>query len=274
MASARGLAKFRTNSSYLPSLEHLRRSRHRGSAIARISSSVLSIMFSASFRLRRWLLGPLKTVIAGRLMFNASFCLPRWLLGLLSEVIARRFLHGVFAGFRIATRNGEHVPILVVHLHDVPSVVVTGPARLLAEQRVLRDALRGAVTVLELPRPQQLVKVLRGQTLEILLHDLELLQADVQELLVGHVADGIAAAVLVHELLQAIEPLLGVDVVRIDGARHDRVAIDAVVLEGLVDFLPAALDLLGGHHDAFAFSVVDVLASGLCGKTAFGERAG
>src|SRR5690349_7110658 len=135
MASASGLAKFRTNSSYLPSLEHLRRSRHSGSAIARISSSVFSIMFNASFCLRRWLLAPLKAVIAMRLMLNASFWLLRWLLALLSEVIAGRFLHGVFAGFRIAARDRQHVPVLVVHLHDVPPVVVAGPARLLAEQR-------------------------------------------------------------------------------------------------------------------------------------------
>src|SRR5882757_5093625 len=148
MASASDLANFLTNSPYSPSLEYLRRSRHRGSAMARISSSVVSMMF------------------------NASFCL--WLV-VRDQVIAGRLLHGVFAGFRIATRNGQHVPVLVVQLHDIAAVVVARPARLFPEQRVLRDALRGPVTVLQFPCTQQLVNVLRGQALEILLHDSELL---------------------------------------------------------------------------------------------------
>src|SRR5688572_15144810 len=139
MASAKGFANFWTNASYLPSLEHLRRSRHSGSARARISSSVFSMMFNAGFRLR-------------------MLC-----LGVGDEVIARRLLHGVLAGIRIAPRHGQHVPVLVVDLHDVPAVVVARPARLLAEERVLCHALRGPVAVLELPRAQQLVKVLRGQ---------------------------------------------------------------------------------------------------------------
>src|SRR5687768_1130487 len=171
MASASDLANFPTNASYLPSFECLRRSRHSRSAIARISSSVFSMMFNA-------------------IVFNADFCLR---LVVVDEVIAGRLLHGVLAGFRIAARNGQHVPVLVVHLHDVSPVVVTRPARLLAEQRVLRDALRGPMTVLELPRAQQLVNVLRGHALEVLLHELQLLEADIEELLVGHVADGIAA---------------------------------------------------------------------------------
>src|SRR4051794_37651378 len=113
MASARDLANLATNSPYLPSLECLRRSRHRGSAMARISSSLNSMMFNAT-------------------VFNASFCL--W-FAVLDQVIAGRFLHGVFAGFRIATRDREHVPVLVVHLHDVSPVVVTRPTRLPAEER-------------------------------------------------------------------------------------------------------------------------------------------
>src|SRR5579864_6190241 len=51
------------------------------------------------------------------------------------------------------------------------NVAVARPARLFAEQRVLRDALRSPVTVLQLPRTQQLVKILRGQALEIFLHE-------------------------------------------------------------------------------------------------------
>ena len=65
----------------------------------------------------------------------------------------------------------------VVHLHGVAAVVVARPAGLLAEQRVLRDALRGAMAVLQLPRAQQLVNILCGQALEVFLHDLELLEA-------------------------------------------------------------------------------------------------
>src|SRR5487761_2488826 len=98
MARAKDLANLATNSPYLPSLECLRRSRHRGSARARISSSVLSMMF------------------------NASFCLRRFVV--CNQVIAGRLLHGVFAGLWIATRNGQHVPVLVVHVHGVAAVVV------------------------------------------------------------------------------------------------------------------------------------------------------
>src|SRR5206468_1357538 len=80
--------------------------------------------------------------------------------------------------------------------------------------------------------------------------------------------------ILVHELLQAVEALLRIDVVRVDGAGHDRIAVDAVMLERLVDLLPAAPDLLVGYDDAFGLSVVDVLAGGLSGETALRERAG
>ena len=165
------------------------------------------------------------------------------------------------------------MPVLVVDLHGVAAVVVARPARLLAEQGVLRHALGGAVTMLQLPGPQQLVNVLRRQALEILLHDLELLQPDVEELLVGHVADGDPAAILVHELLQPVEALLGVDVVRVDVAGDDLVAVDPVVLERLVDLLAPALDLLVGDDDAFPLAVVDVLAGGLRGQASLGEGA-
>ena len=103
---------------------------------------------------------------------------------------------------------------------------------------------------------------------------LSFLRRDVQELLVGHVADGHPAAILVHELLQTVQALLGIDVVRVDVARDDRIAVDLVVLERLVDFLPAAVDLLVGYDDAFGLAVVDVFAGSLRGETAFGERAG
>src|SRR5688572_4288298 len=132
-------------------------------------------------------------------------------------------------------------------LHGVTPVVVTRPARLLAEQRVLRDALGSAVTMLQFPRAQQLMDVLGGQAFEVFLHDLELLKADVQQLLVGHVADGDAAAILVHQLLQTLQALLGIDVVRVDVARHDLIAVDPVMLQGLVDLLLAAVDLLVGY---------------------------
>src|SRR5690606_22563928 len=85
---------------------------------------------------------------------------------------------------------------------------------------------------------------------------------------------GIAAAILVHELLQTIQPLLRVDVVRVDGACHDRIAEDFVMLQRFVDLLPAALDLRTGYDDAFGLPIVDVLARRLRSKTAFRERAG
>src|SRR6185503_2670973 len=125
MASAMALEKFFANSPYLPSFEALTRSRQSGLAIARISASVFSVMF------------------------------------ILHQVIARRLLHGVLAGLRIAARNRQHVPVRVVHLHGVAPVVVARPAGLLAEQRVLRDALGGAMAVLQFPCAQQLVNVLR-----------------------------------------------------------------------------------------------------------------
>src|SRR5262245_42710997 len=134
MASAMELEKFLANSPYLPSFEALTRSRHSGLAMDRISSSFFSVMF-----------------------------IP-------DEVIAGRLLHGVLAGHRIAARNRQNVPVGVVHLHGVAAVVVTRPAGLLAEQRVLRDALGGAMSVLQFPRAQQLVDVLRGQALEVLFH--------------------------------------------------------------------------------------------------------
>ena len=61
---------------------------------------------------------------------------------------------------------------------------------------------------------------------------------------------------------------------RVDIARHDRIAVDPVMLHGLVDFVLAALDLLIGYDNAFAFTVVDVFARGLRGEATFGERAG
>ena len=139
---------------------------------------------------------------------------------------------------------------------------------------MLRDALRGAMTVLQFPRTQQLVNILRRQILEVFLHDHELLETDIQELLVGHVVDGHAAAILVHQLLQTVQALLGIDVVRIDSARHNRIAVDPVMLQGFEDLLLAAVDLRIGYDNAFALAVVDVLAGGLRGETAFGERAG
>src|SRR5688572_25486496 len=168
MASARELEKFFTNSPYLPSFEYFTRSRHSGLAMARISSSVFPVMFTE------------ESGFKGIATSDMLLLVP-------DQVIAGRLLHGVFAGDRIATRHGQHVPVGVVYLHGVAPVVVARPTGLLAEQRVLRDALCRAMAVLELPRAQQLVDILRGQVLEVVLHDPELLQADMQELLVGHV---------------------------------------------------------------------------------------
>src|SRR4029078_10977036 len=50
-------------------------------------------------------------------------------------------------------------------------------------------------------------------------------------------------------------------------------AVDLVMLQGLVDLLPAPLDLRIGDDDSLALSVVDVVAGGLRGEAAFGERA-
>src|SRR5687768_15090495 len=116
MASARELEKFFTKSPYLPSFEYFTKSRHSGLAMAKISSSVFSVMLGLA---------------------TASMLL------LVHQVVARRLLHGVVTGLRIPARNREHVPVRVVHLHGVAPVVVARPAGLLAEQRVLRDTLGG-----------------------------------------------------------------------------------------------------------------------------------
>src|SRR5688572_30732612 len=146
MASAMAREKLRANSPYLPSFEDLTRSRHSGLAMARISSSVFSVMFTEEIGFM-------------------GIATPGMLVLVPDQVIARRLLHGVFACLRIAARNRQHVPVRVVHLHGVAAVVVAGPAGLLAEQRVLRDALGGAVAMLQFPRAEQLVDVLGGQAL-------------------------------------------------------------------------------------------------------------
>src|SRR4029077_20281422 len=94
MASARELEKFCTNSSYLPWFEWVTRPRHSGSAMARVSSSLFSMMF-----------------------MHAIFCAGILLLVVSNQVITRRLLHGLFASFRIATRNSQHVPVFVVYFH-------------------------------------------------------------------------------------------------------------------------------------------------------------
>ena len=63
--------------------------------------------------------------------------------------------------------------------------------------------------MLQLPGTQQFVDVLRGNLLEVFFHDLQFLQTDVQQLLVGHVVDRARHRILVHQLLQAIQALRG-----------------------------------------------------------------
>src|SRR5690606_27329366 len=195
MARARELEKFFANSPYLPSLEALTRSRHRRLAVARISSSVFSMMFTRG----SWC--PEDSGFAGLMTLDISaFSSPgrgscedprpeTSLLVFANQVITGRLLHGVFTGFGVTAGNCQYMPVLVVHLHRVTPVVVTRPACFLAEQRVLSDALCRAMPVLQLPGTQQFVNVLRSQVLKVFLHDRELLEADIQEFLVGHVAN-------------------------------------------------------------------------------------
>src|SRR5580704_18024943 len=211
-------------------------------------------------------------LFASRRTFNRIVRPEELLLVCPNQMITGRLLHGVFTCLRIAAGNSQYVPVCVVDLHGVAAVVVARPASLLAEQGVLRDALCGAMPVLELPRTQQLVNILCSQALEIFLHDLELLECDIQKLVVSHVANRHPAAILVHELLQTIQALLGIDVVRVDVAGHDLVAIDLVVLQWLVNFLLSAVDLLVGYDDAFGFAVVDIFTGSLRGEAALGER--
>src|SRR4029079_18534356 len=196
MARAMELEKFLTNSPYSPSFECLRRSRQRGSAMGRISSSALSMMFNcdslplegrsvAEVMRRRStsaISAPLRNEVQCELPPGNSLLIFR------NQMITGRLFHGVLAGFRIAARNRQDVPVFVVHLHGVAAVVVARPTRLLAEQGMLRYALRCAMPVLAFPRAQHLVNIFCRQTLEILLHDLELLEGDIEQLVVGHVA--------------------------------------------------------------------------------------
>ena len=138
----------------------------------------------------------------------------------------------------------------------------------------LMDEYCGGVTVSYMTNEKLLNIALKK--LKVMEEDLESLAAkDIHELLrAWELRHRHRAAILVHELLQTIQALLGIDVVRVDVARHDFVAIDLVMLQRLVDFPLAAVDLLIGDDDALALSVVDILAGGLRGETAFGERAG
>src|SRR5688572_17694370 len=134
MASARDLAKRLTNSAYLPSLEFLMRSCHNGSAAAQMSSSVASMMFRRDSAVSADTgSAALKTPAMSALLPQSEGppcapCIHRS-LAVRHQVITRRLLHRVLAALRIAARNGQHVPVRVVHLHRIAPVVVARPAR-------------------------------------------------------------------------------------------------------------------------------------------------
>src|SRR5690242_3383527 len=118
MARASSPEKCLTKSPYLPSFEYWTRLRHRGLAIARISSSVFPMMFT------RGLPPSEETGFAGLTTDDMRGFSGISLLVVRHQVIARRFLHGVLAGLRVAPRNSQHVPVRVVHFHGVAPVVV------------------------------------------------------------------------------------------------------------------------------------------------------
>ena len=96
----------------------------------------------------------------------------------------------------------------------IGAVVVTGPTRLLAEQRMPCDGFRRHDSVVQLPRAQQLVQVLCTELLCISLQVVEELQRAVEQRLARHVEHAVAADVFVHQLLQPLQALQRGDEIR------------------------------------------------------------
>jgi hypothetical protein len=61
------------------------------------------------------------------------------------------------------------MPVFVVQLWMIRPIIITGPSRFLSEQGVPRHTFRGQDSVLKLPRPLELVKVLGSEIGEIFL---------------------------------------------------------------------------------------------------------
>jgi len=115
------------------------------------------------------------------------------------------------------------------------------------------------------------VDVLCSNLLKILFHDLEFLQADVQQLLVGHVVDCCTTSILIHQLLQTVKTLTWVVVVRINRACNDFIAEDLIVFHRLVNLGLAAIDLLLGNTDTFCLAIVNILNGGFGSDTTFSK---
>src|SRR5437660_4069431 len=120
------------------------------------------------------------------------------------------------------------MPIAVVELRIIAAIVIAGPTRFLPKQRVPRDRLGGEDSVLQLPRPLQLMQIWSADAPEILLQHREELQPAIEELFARHVEHAVAADVLVHDLFEPLQALQRIDVARRYRPRDDLVPAHTV----------------------------------------------
>ena len=64
-----------------------------------------------------------------------------------------------------------------------------------------------------------------------------------------------------------------IDIVRIDIAGNDFIAVDFVMLQRLIDLFLKLIDPLIRYNNSLSLAVVDVAARCLSGETPFGKRA-
>ena len=99
------------------------------------------------------------------------------------------------------------MPVIIIQFHMIATIVVARPPRFLAEQCVLSHRLRCEQTVLQFPCPLELVEIFCADVLEIFLHDIQQLNAALEQFIIGHVVDADTAHVFIHHLLKALQAL-------------------------------------------------------------------
>src|SRR5215471_6557096 len=93
-------------------------------------------------------------------LFVASHWQARPSRRLIDNMVDGRLFHFPCARIPVVTRQRKAVPIFVIQSGMIGAIVVPGPARFGAEQRVLRHAFRRQRSVLQFPRTLQLMKIL------------------------------------------------------------------------------------------------------------------
>ena len=125
--------------------------------------------------------------------------------------------HGEFVFFGVIDRVDEYLaPLVLVELAEIRPVVVAGPARLFAVQLVARVGLGDLHPVDVFPAAHQLVEVARSQLVQVLLEQLEQIQGDVEGDGAARVLGAPAGHVLVHDLVETEDGVLGGDIVGVD----------------------------------------------------------